>query len=159
MLNNDTLWTHCWHIESYVVLCMICSNIFVIFLMASYHINYIIINLHLLREFIVYYLCFIPGHTIGSPTPLSPVYCLDGLLIREGAYLNKNVLLLTFPVSMWYIPLLWYLKQFLFVTYCTIILDTPHTLFCIPYATWHYLHYQQLPDPINCQIWNLRNIQ
>ena len=68
--------------------------------MASYHINYIINNLHLLREFIAYYLCFMPGHTIGSPMPSSTVYCMDGTSTLDGAYLNKKVLLLTLPVSM-----------------------------------------------------------
>ena len=67
--------------------------------MASYHINYIINHLHLLREFIAFYLCFIPGDTSGSTTPSSPVYCMDFPSMHDGTYLNKKLLLLTLPVQ------------------------------------------------------------
>ena len=43
------------------------------------------------------------------------------------------------------------------VTNCTIILDIPHTLLHIPYATWHFLHYQNLLDTIHRQRQYLRN--
>ena len=39
VLNHDTLLTHYWHIESYIELCTIRINIFVLCLMAYYHIK------------------------------------------------------------------------------------------------------------------------
>ena len=65
VFNYENLPTNLWHTESYIELCMIFSKIFVLCLMVSYHINYIITKSHLLSEFTTYYLCFIPGHTIG----------------------------------------------------------------------------------------------
>ena len=52
-----------------------------------------------------------------------------------------------------------YLKLFLFLSYCTIILDTLCTFLHIPHATWNFLHYHNLIDPIRRQSWNLRHTQ
>ena len=61
------------------------------------------------------------------------------------------------PGSIQYIPLLWYLKLFMVVTYSIIIMDTPHTLLHNPYATWNFLHYRHLLETIHWKSWHLLN--
>ena len=48
---------------------------------------------------------------------------------------------------------MWYLNQFLVVTYCTIILDILRKLLHILYATWHFI------EPIHQQSCHLCNAQ
>ena len=58
---------------------------------------------------------------------------------------------------MQYITLLWCLKRSMFVTYCTIVLGIPRTLLHILYATWNFMHYQHLIDPVYQQSCHLHN--
>ena len=53
----------------------------------------------------------------------------------------QKVSLYALPGSMQYIILLWYLNRFLFVSYCTIIIDILRIIFHILYTKLYFLHH------------------